>query len=143
MCIFVAWHFCLARQPKNAIRAHNTAPLENFYNVDSVTKSETLEKKCPHYPIMFLILVDITELTTSLNLFGPRWHCNHFSKEWPKSKIKRNLLQKTYRYPYYLTSGVEMFLRCTIFGFGCFCLRELPYICMNNRKFSKMIFSKK
>ena len=52
-----------------------------------------------------------------------RWRCNHFSKKWPKSKIKKNLLNKNLLLP--LTSGVEIFLGCTIFEFGFFCLQKL------------------
>ena len=52
-----------------------------------------------------------------------RWRCNHFSKKWPKSKIKKILLNKNLLLP--LTSGVEIFLGCTIFEFGFFCLRKL------------------
>ena len=52
-----------------------------------------------------------------------RWRCNHFSKKWPKSKIKKILLNKNRPLP--LTSGVEIFLGCTIFEFGFFCLQKL------------------
>ena len=40
--------------------------------------------------------------------------------------MKKILLNKNLLLP--LTSGVEIFLRCTIFEFGFFCLQELPYI---------------
>ena len=55
-----------------------------------------------------------------------RWRCNHFSKKWPKSKMKKILLNKNLSLP--LTSGVEIFLGCTIFEFGFFCLQKLTNI---------------
>ena len=61
-----------------------------------------------------------------------RWRCNHFSKKWPKSKIKKNLLNKNLSLP--LTSGVEIFLGCTIFEFGFFCLQKLTNIWYKKQK---------
>ena len=64
-----------------------------------------------------------------------RWRCNHFSQKWPKSKIKKNLLNKNLLLP--LTFGVEIFLRCTIFEFGFFCLQKLTNIWYEKQKMLK------
>ena len=56
-----------------------------------------------------------------------RWRCNHFFKKWPKSKIKKILLNKNLLLP--LTSGVEIFFGCTIFEFWIICCQTIRTLC--------------
>ena len=51
---------------------HKITAITSVLTVES-KKSVTLKKKCPRQLNMFLIPVDITELTTSLNYFGAVW----------------------------------------------------------------------
>ena len=70
-----------------------------------------------------------------------RWRCNHFSKKWPKSKIKKILLNKNLSLP--LTSGIKIFLGCTIFEFGFFCLQKLTNNWYKKQKMLKNEFYQK
>ena len=86
MCFFLS-HYWLPALIQNSYVIHTP------YTVDS-KKSETLKKTYHTNRTCFWYLQTLLSWPQAQifsELFGPRWRCDHFSKKWPKSKIKRNL----------------------------------------------------
>ena len=70
--------------------------------------------------------------TFALKVLQPGGAAIIFPKSGRNQKLKKKLQYENLSLP--LTFGVEIFLGCTIFEFGFFCLQELPYIWYEKQK---------